>query len=128
LIEPGTSMGARQWIFTLPFPVSVNRYWRTFRGRVIVSAIGRQYQKDVASAVAGIMPAKPIEGRIAVEILLHAADARRRDIDNSAKALLDAMTKAGIWQDDSQIDDMRITRGFIHRDDPCAIVIVKMIV
>ena len=30
---------------TLPWPPSVNRYWRTFQGRMIISADGRAYRK-----------------------------------------------------------------------------------
>ncbi|MEY4713325.1 MAG: hypothetical protein RIS88_2775 [Pseudomonadota bacterium] len=37
-------------------------------------------------------------------------DRRRRDLDNTLKATQDAMTHAGIWDDDSQIDDLRIVR------------------
>jgi crossover junction endodeoxyribonuclease RusA len=31
-------------------------------------------------------------------------------LDNVPKAVFDALTHAGVWQDDSQIDDMRVTR------------------
>lgn len=32
-------------------------------------------------------------------------DARRRDIDNYNKALFDALTHAGIWEDDSRAEN-----------------------
>lgn len=35
---------------------------------------------------------------------------RRRDLDNLLKITLDACTKAGIWPDDSQIDELLIAR------------------
>ncbi|WP_159137369.1 RusA family crossover junction endodeoxyribonuclease, partial [Citrobacter braakii] len=38
-------------------------------------------------------------------------DARRRDIDNYNKALFDALTHAGIWEDDSQIKRMLVEWG-----------------
>ena len=33
---------------TMPWPPSVNKYWRTFQGRMIISAEGRSYRKAVA--------------------------------------------------------------------------------
>jgi Holliday junction resolvase RusA-like endonuclease len=38
-------------------------------------------------------------------------DARRRDIDNYNKALFDALTHAGIWEDDSQVQRMLVEWG-----------------
>ena len=35
-------------------------------------------------------------------------DNRRRDLDNLFKAPLDACTHAGVWEDDSNIVDLRI--------------------
>ena len=36
---------------------------------------------------------------------------RRRDLDNILKSLLDSLTHAGVWEDDSQITDLRIRKG-----------------
>ena len=36
---------------TFPWPPSVNKYWRTFQGRMIISAEGRSYRKAVADQV-----------------------------------------------------------------------------
>ena len=36
---------------TLPWPPSMNTYWRTFQGRMIISAKGREYRKAVADQV-----------------------------------------------------------------------------
>lgn len=47
-----------------------------------------------------------------IRITIHAAppDNRKRDLDNLPKAVFDALTSAGFWLDDGQIDDMRIKR------------------
>lgn len=93
---------------TLPWPPSVNRYWRTFQGRMIISAEGRSYRKAVADKVLIQRGAKHYEGKMKVEIQAWRPDNRRRDLDNLLKAVLDACTHAGVWVDDSNIVDLRI--------------------
>jgi crossover junction endodeoxyribonuclease RusA len=98
---------------TLPWPPSVNHYWRNVAGKTIISADGRAYRKAVADQVLIQRGAKQMAGRLAVEIVAHVPDKRRRDLDNLLKSVLDSMTHAGVWLDDSQIDDLRITRAGI---------------
>lgn len=93
----------------LPFPPSVNHYWRTFRGRQCISAGGKAYTIDVQAALLSVGWRK-VQGRLAVDVDAVMPDRRRRDIDNSLKVLLDSLTKAGAWDDDEQIDDLRIRR------------------
>ena len=88
---------------TLPWPPSVNRYWRTFRGRMIISAEGRAYRKAVAEQVLLQGAAKNIQEKMIVEIEAFRPDNRRRDLDNLLKAALDGCTHAGVWEDDSKI-------------------------
>lgn len=99
----------------LPFPVSTNRYWRSpGNGRVLVSKVGLRFAARVAEAVSSQLPGhRPISGRLAFTAVLCApGDGRRRDLDNfGGKSLLDSLTKARLWLDDSQIDDLRIVRG-----------------
>jgi crossover junction endodeoxyribonuclease RusA len=35
---------------------------------------------------------------------------RKSDLDNQFKAILDSLTAAGVWDDDSQIDELSIAR------------------
>jgi crossover junction endodeoxyribonuclease RusA len=92
----------------LPWPPSVNTYWRTFRGRMIISEKGREYRKAVADQVVLQSAAKHYAGKLIVEIEAWRPDKRRRDLDNLLKAALDGMTHAGVWDDDSNIVDLRI--------------------
>jgi crossover junction endodeoxyribonuclease RusA len=82
--------------------------YRVFRGRAIVSAIGRTYRKAVTEALAGT---PRVSGRVSVRIVAHPPDNRRRDLDNLLKASLDGLVHGGALEDDSQIDDLRIVRG-----------------
>lgn len=92
----------------LPFPPSTNHYYRTLRkgamaGRVIISEKGRQYRALVIQHVIISGPFKKLQGNLSMTIILCPPDRRRRDVDNYQKPLLDALTHAGIWSDDSQV-------------------------
>ena len=93
---------------TLPWPPSVNKYWRTFQGRMIISAEGRSYRKAVADQVLIQRGAKHYTGKLRVQIEAFRPDNRQRDLDNLLKAVLDGCTHAGVWEDDSNIVDLRI--------------------
>jgi len=59
----------------------------------------------------------PIVGRVAVLVLYRTKSRRRWDIDNRSKALLDALTHADVWVDDSQIDHLDIHREIDGEQD-----------
>lgn len=105
----------------LPWPPSVNHYWGnkviTPYGRkpfvqTFVTARGVSYRERVKDAVwARWGSINPIPFRLAVVILARMPDRRQRDLDNLPKAVLDSLTAARVWEDDSQIDDLRVIRG-----------------
>ena len=92
----------------LPFPPSVNTYWRMFQNRMIISKAGRQYRKDVQDAVMLQKANKHLEGSLKVTVEAFRPDNRRRDLDNLGKGIFDGMAHAGVYLDDSQITDLRI--------------------
>ena len=97
---------------TLPWPPTVNHYWRNVSGRTLISSQGRLYREQVRWAVSVAKAALwPESARLCVAIEAQPPDKRRRDLDNLPKGVLDALTDAGVWADDSQIDDLRIWRG-----------------
>jgi crossover junction endodeoxyribonuclease RusA len=75
---------------------------------MIISAKGREYRKAVADQVLIQSGAKNLAGKLLVEIEAWRPDNRRRDLDNLLKAVLDGCTHAGVWEDDSNIVDLRI--------------------
>lgn len=104
---------------SLPWPPSVNTYWRhptrgKLAGRHLISEEGRAYRDRVQAEVLSQARGQRIDGQLAVHIAAHPPDRRRRDLDNLLKALLDALTHAGIWADDSDIDDLRIVRAGVQ--------------
>jgi len=86
----------------LPFPPSINHYYRRVGPRILISREGRRFREKVCATLAFI-GVKPMNGPLHMEIELYPPDHRRRDIDNSQKALLDALQHAGLYADDSQI-------------------------
>lgn len=101
----------------LPFPPSVNTYWRApnsgpLKGRHLISAKGRAYQSAACAAIVEQLRRLPKPSiPAAVDIVLYPPDLRRRDIDNYNKALFDALTHAGVWEDDSQVQRMLVEWG-----------------
>lgn len=103
----------------LPWPPSVNRIWRNVvigrSPRTLLSADGRQWFERAAVEVLQQRAGVKLLGRVAVEVTLHAPDRRAMDIDNRAKALLDACTKGGLWHDDGQVDVLTLRRANVIR-------------
>jgi crossover junction endodeoxyribonuclease RusA len=93
---------------TLPWPPSVNTYWRNFNGRMIISADGRAYRKAVVAQIEQQRQQKFFDGPLRMTIKAYRPDKRRRDLDNLFKATLDALAHAGVYEDDSLIHDLRI--------------------
>jgi len=99
----------------IPWPPSVNSYWRTWKGRVLVSKRGREYRRTVAKLSLYFGFKHYGTDRLRVTIHAYPPDRRRRDLDNLNKASLDALQAAGVYDDDSQIDDLRIVRCEIKK-------------
>lgn len=98
----------------LPFPPSVNHYWRHVNGRVLVSRGGRQYREAVGLAL--LAAGRPhLAGRLSVRVVAYPPDRARRDLDNLMKSVLDSLQAAGLYDDDGQIDDLRVCRGDVCR-------------
>ncbi len=102
----------------LPWPPSVNNYWhnrtagkppRTFV-QTYLGREGKAFRRDVLAAVLEQLPEMraPSRDRLRVWITATMPDRRKRDLDNLGKATLDALTHAGVWEDDSQIYDLRL--------------------
>jgi crossover junction endodeoxyribonuclease RusA len=93
----------------LPYPPSVNHYWRHVGPRVLISREGRAYRSKVGTILA-LRRVRPLVGSLAIEIDAHPPDRRRRDLDNLLKSLLDALAHGGAYEDDSQIDRLLLIR------------------
>ena len=98
--------------FTLPFPPSVNAWKTPFRGRMILTKKGREYRIAAFNAIDALgLAMSNITEPLSVELTLNPPTLRSYDCDNFAKSLLDALTHANFWQDDSQIQRLTIIKG-----------------
>lgn len=94
----------------IPFPPSVNTYWG-FRGsHRFLTAKAKAFKTVVANQFKVSGQSGFGKARLHVTIKLHAPDKRARDIDNVVKSTLDALTQAGVYHDDSQVDSLYIER------------------
>ena len=92
----------------LPYPLSVNRMWRNFRGRMVMSAEGRAY-KEQAAWLCKAACIRVLDGDVELFVTLHPkltksgkASATRIDLDNSLKVACDLLNGVG-YRDDKQI-------------------------
>lgn len=107
--EPRLGSGSRSDAFVLMnYPVSANRYWRNFKGRMVVSAEAMQYKAHIG-ALWRAMSFPLHEGPVLVELLLHpkttkagAESKTRMDLDNCIKVAIDAL-KGIAFADDKQV-------------------------
>ncbi|OOF53856.1 RusA family crossover junction endodeoxyribonuclease [Rodentibacter genomosp. 2] len=82
----------------LPYPPSVNHYWRhTRRGVHYISDEGKKYRDKVFLTCMGYLPFKK---PVSISVEVYFPDKRKRDLDNLGKVLLDSLVQAKIIEDD----------------------------
>ena len=104
-------------MLNLPYPPSINHYWRRVGPRTLISREGRTFRKNVCALLGGAGPRKPPSGgRIALAMDAFPPNRRRRDLDNIQKPVLDALEHAGVYEDDSQVDLLLTQRREVIAD------------
>lgn len=110
----------------LPYPPSTNRYWRSFRGRMVRSREAVAYKEHVQSISrkAGL---QTLREQVKVSMVLHpplpqdwvkrskrdknyVLGLRRIDLDNAQKVALDALQGIA-FENDRQVTDLSICLG-----------------
>jgi len=91
--------------FELPWPPSLNHYYRHVGPRVLISKAGRLYREAAVARLRGLLP-KPLDGPVRLLAEFYPPDFRRRDLDNLLKCVQDALTFARVYHDDSQIAEL----------------------
>ena len=91
----------------LPYPPSVNHYYRRVGRKTLISLEGRLYREKVCRILAEL-GIRPLTGDLEVWIVLNPPDKRRRDCDNILKSTLDSLQHGGAYYDDGQIKSLHV--------------------
>ena len=125
----------------LPFPPSVNHYWRhvalplkstkvtggrAFRVQALISAEGRKYKQTVCREIQAQKAQYRLSSRVRMKVALYPPDRRRRDVDNYAKALLDSLVAAGVLDDDALVADLRLIWHEATPGGRCSVTILPL--
>jgi Holliday junction resolvase RusA-like endonuclease len=92
-------------------------------GRWYTPHLTKAYEEAVGIAARAAGVSAPYDGAVSLHIVLWLPDRRRRDLDNCAKSICDALNGIA-YEDDSQIVEL-IVRRHIDRERPRAEVSVE---
>lgn len=112
-----------QVFIKLPWPPSVNHYWLAHGKIRFIGKPGLAFRSHVKSIV-GITT--PLEGPLKMTVEVIMPDKRVRDLDNLLKAPLDALAHAGVYLNDSQIQDLRIVKLGTAKPGTLNVIIEKL--
>ena len=107
---------------TLPYPPSVNHYWGQLGSKKFLGKKGKEFREAVILSVYNARKVG-LNGRLHIEVYLYPPDKRKRDIDNVLKSLLDALEHAHVYENDSQIDWLCVTRMEVVSGGSCTVEI-----
>lgn len=116
----GTLIGQLEFVLPIcPTPQERPRFTRT--GHAYHSAKQQARERELALALLPYRPKTPLQGPVVV--LVHAKLPKplklpsgkkywKPDVDNLAKQMLDALTRANFWHDDSQVVEISIRKTY----------------
>lgn len=84
-------------------PIPKGRPRHTKGGHTYTPTRTVKAERDLAVAFQEVIHRRPLVGPLAIVTLFFVSTHRRTDADNLGKLVLDAATKAGVWEDDSQV-------------------------
>jgi len=110
-------------VLDLPYPPSINNYWIASGHRRFISKRGVLFRQSVMEYVMDNQVPKLGEQSLSVHIVLRPRSKKLMDIDNCAKAILDACEHAGIFDSDVQVEKLLIERGLPKKGGGCVVMI-----
>jgi Holliday junction resolvase RusA-like endonuclease len=111
---------------TIPFPPTLNHNIGRRGGRYFQSGEYKSFLSQVGWLWLKAVPRDwNKESRYSVVVELIYNTRRRYDVDNRVKPILDALTRAGTWNDDAQVDEIHVVRGEVDKERPRALVWIE---
>jgi crossover junction endodeoxyribonuclease RusA len=111
---------------TFPIPPRINGgYWGFHGHRRFLTKEALEYKNIVSNGVKS-QPVRFGDARLSLTLILHFRDRRRSDLDGRVKSIQDALCQAGLYNDDSQIDELIVKRGEIIKGGLCLVKIVAI--
>lgn len=114
-----------QITITIPWPPSVNKLWRVWNRRIILSTEARDYKRTIKQLYY-TWDKVNLDGRLKILINAFPPDKRDRDLDNLLKITLDSLQGAGLFKNDSKFDDVHILRNKTVKGGILEVYIGKM--
>jgi len=112
-------------ILNLPLPPPLSSYYGVRGKSKYISAKGKAFIEKVTEVVTELNY-PTFENKVSIFICIYPADKRISDLDNRLKSCLDALTHAGAWLDDSQVDELCIIRKEPVKGGKCVVIIEDM--
>lgn len=126
--KPRQAQESSRISLALPFPPSVNHSHgqTTERGRYL-TAQTKAFRAQVKTVCQG-QGWPHITGRLRLSMILFLPDKRRRDGDNYAKQVLDALQHAAVFLDDEAVDHLEIIKqpAPVAGEGACHVTISRM--
>ena len=119
----------RESYSNLPWAITVNGNPipkgrpKFYNGHAVTPEKTRDYEKLVRDGAAICWQGEPTTEPVRVELLFWRGDKRRADIDNLAKAILDALNGV-VWEDDGQIIKLVAHKNY-NKDRPRVEIVVS---
>ena len=121
--------------FTMPYPPSLNVYWRNFRGRMVLSSEAKKYKSSVSELFKelyegavdrpdGGLQALPTKKMVGLKIDVY-RPRKSGDLDNTLKAILDSMS-GHLYEDDRQVIEIHAKRHD-DKDNPRVEIAVRFV-
>ncbi len=111
-------------LFVFPYPPTCNHFLQSNGKRRFRTKEYKEFVDAVCKIVGGL---KMRKGEYSVDVIQFRSDNRKKvDISNRVKALEDALTQAGLWEDDSLVNNLWTSRGVGCAEVSCVVVKVEL--
>ena len=112
-------LNVQRVFLTIPFPtVSGNHMWKRSGRAVYLVPKAREYYALVAHTVRANYHAVNFSTALKVSMAIYPPDKRKRDITNLLKVIEDALTRAGVWADDSLVTELHVSKKELDKSCP----------